>query len=547
MTTESQNKASESKIIRKLGVIERYFHDEIEIGSSINASTILLSSKIDIFSNVSLFNTAVKLWKRTQPFLRSKVIHLEETNAHNTEKICKLSFNENKTVSSKYFAFVDESDCDQNEQLLPNVYYLNFKSSSTDCIDVQDTWKLLIEREFTIPIDWENGPMWRLNLINLGKENEKYKYCLIISLTHAIFDGSSAFVSLVGLFMIFEALYTQQLHSNSEVPDAKVIRPVEEFANEYILKKSELNETLAEYKKIDGFKQPTQLLISQDVERKQYIPVENLKEFLKLSSTNSEVGFYSAIDNKLIVKLDKLLEISKSSVTKFYFNKLDGSKFKQFLQLCKTKNCKLTGVFNTMFILAWRMVYKKFCEETSNENDVLLKEKIHYLTIVNLRSFLKEIEMDSLIWFCNNLYSTYDREFNTNEHDFWHAKFWNFSKQESDMFHDRLKRGEQFKLLEQSKPIEKDETRLHYGLSNLVVPAQLTKEIKLFEINDLYTLTSYRRNWTNDFSYNNIISIEETMCWTLSYNSYFLKNEVAEYFIQSVLSIYDKLLSENEF
>lgn len=529
-------------------MIERYFHDEIEIGSSINASTILLSSQIDIFNNVSLFNTAVKLWKRTQPFLRSKVIHLKETDVHNTEKICNQNgCCSSDTPSSKYFAFVNESDSGLDEPLLPNVQYLNFKSSSSadSILDVKDLWKLLIEREFTIPIDWENGPMWRLNLINLGKENNVYNYCLIISLTHAIFDGSSAFVSLVGLFMIFEALCTQQLHSNSEVPDAKVIRPVEEFANEYILKKSESNETLAEYKKIDGFKQPTQLLVCQEVERKQYIPVTNLDEFIELSSTNSETGFYSAIDNKLIVKLDNLLEISKSSVTKFYFNKLDGSKFKQFLQLCKTKSCKLTGVFNTMFILAWRMVYKKFIEETSNESDVLLREKIHYLTIVNLRSFLKEIEMDSLIWFCNNLYSTYDKEFNTNEHDFWHTKFWNFSKQESEMFHDRLKRGEQFKLLEQSKPMEKDETRLHYGLSNLVVPAQLTKEIKLFQINDLYTLTSYRRNWTNDFSYNNIISIEETMCWTLSYNSYFLKNEVAEYFIQSVLSIYDKLLYEN--
>ncbi len=114
---------------------------------------------------------------------------------------------------------------------------------------------------------------------------------------------------------------------------------------------------------------------------------------------------------------------------------------------------------------------------------------------MNLRSFVKDIDLSSLVWFCNNLYNSYDESFNTKDEDFWNKKFWQFAREESEMFHDRLKRGEQFKLLESSAPINSDETRLHFGLSNLVVPNELTKEIKLFKINELFTLTSYRKDW----------------------------------------------------
>ncbi len=69
------------------------------------------------------------------------------------------------------------------------------------------------------------------------------------------------------------------------------------------------------------------------------------------------------------------------------------------------------------------------------------------------------------------------------------------------MFHDRLKRGEQFKLMESSVPIGPEETRLHFGFSNLVVPDELTRDIKLFSINELFTLTSYRKDWYVIFSF----------------------------------------------
>jgi hypothetical protein len=490
------NKENDKNIIRKLGIIETYFHNEIENGSSINASTIKISSKVDLFQNFEFFNKAVRLWKKTQPLLRSRVVYLDESD--NQTKSQKKNSN-HKNQFNKYFAYVNQDDDDsKNYERLSNVNYLYFKSSSNKNDDCGDLWKLLIEREISIPIDWENGPMWRLTLISLNREKNEsdlYEYCLIITVSHAIFDGTSAFVSLVSLFNILEYLFVNQADHesiNEHLIDAKVIEPVEACAMNHLEKTNISYEQLADYKKIGGFKRPSSFIINNENERTQYIPIEKLEDNpdrIKLG------GFYSALNDALIINLDSLLEISKNSVTKFYLSVFEGDKYEKFLTICKSNNAKITGVFNTIFIIAWRMTYKKFSANLIDHHDGILNEKIHYLTIVNLRSFVKDIDLSSLVWFCNNLYNSYDESFNTKEVDFWHSKFWKFARQESEMFHDRLKRGEQFKLLESSTPIHQDETRLHYGLSNLVVPNELTKDIKLFKINELFTLTSYRKDW----------------------------------------------------
>ena len=49
--------------------------------------------------------------------------------------------------------------------------------------------------------------------------------------------------------------------------------------------------------------------------------------------------------------------------------------------------------------------------------------------------------------------------------------------------------------------------------------------------------------WSNDFGYHNIVSIGESLCWVMSYNSYFVKNEAVKLFIESVMMIYDKICS----
>ena len=91
--------------------------------------------------------------------------------------------------------------------------------------------------------------------------------------------------------------------------------------------------------------------------------------------------------------------------------------------------------------------------------------------------------------------------------------------------------------------MDSNETRIHFGLSNLVVPNQITENLKLFKLNEVYTLSSYRAMWSNDLGYHNIVSIGDSLCWVMSYNSFFLKNEVAKLFIDFVMDIYNRISS----
>jgi hypothetical protein len=366
-TTTTSNKASANKLIRKLGIFEHYFHNEIELnGSSINASTILLNSKVNLFENIELFNKAARLWQKTQPFLQSKVVDLNKENGIQPD------------LFNKYFAYVDQMEDGQETEKLDNVNFYYFKASqhSTEHDDCKDFWKLLVERELSNPIDWKNGPMWRLSVINLNKNKSSdsyYEYCLIITVSHAIFDGTSAFVSLVSLFTILEYLFENQSQQESirqHLFEAKVVEPVEEYVRTHLEAFNLTYDSLGEYKKLGGFKRPSSFVINHENDRKPYVPID-LSDELNLESG----GFFSALDNEPVLSLKDLIRESESSVTKFYTTVFEGEKYEKFLATCKNKNSKVTGVFNTMFVLAWRMVYKKFASQLDRYLVLYLKQK----------------------------------------------------------------------------------------------------------------------------------------------------------------------------
>ena len=522
-----------TNVIRKLGNFEKYFHDEIEINGTINASTFLFTSSIDLFTNKDVVYQGINFWKQTQPFLCSRVIAPEKNN--------------------RYFVYTSEDKIKKAD----NVTFLHFKTDPTSekIDDCKDYWKLLIERELTIPIDWKNGPMWRLMLIKLKTNDtvDKFEYCLISTATHAIFDGHSAFQALANLFTIIENVYNDKLRSEN-IQKAKVADPIEEIVTNHLEKVA----NIGNFNKLDGFKQPLNFLVKNLSQRKLYIPVDELNtENLELKG-----AFYSDVDQSEYITLKSLVDLSKESLTKMYFINFNGNKFKTFLAKCKLNNAKITGVINTMFVLAWRLVYANLNNEnkmneltaklssTSSDRHPILSntdlsasrdQKISYSTIVNLRGHIKDIEHDSLVWLCNSLYSSFDSATDLSDPTFWNDTFWELSRNESDSFHNRLKKGEQFQIFEQQKTLEEGESRIHYGLSNLIVPKQATQHLNLFRIEQLYTTASYRQNWVNDLSYHNMININDNLCWILSYNSYFIKNEVIKVFVNSVMEIYDIL------
>jgi hypothetical protein len=243
-----------------------------------------------------------------------------------------------------------------------------------------------------------------------------------------------------------------------------------------------------------------------------------------------------------------------------YFTSFTGDKFKKFINICKANNAKVTGVINMMFVLGWRMAYEiqndetkmnelksKISSTSSDRHPIISTTKlfsartqpINFSTAVNLRGFIKDISYDALAWLGSTLFSSFDQDTDLEDPEFWKTTFWNYARQESEQFHARLKQGEQFQIFEAQKPLEKGESRIHFGLSNLIVPGFALMHLKKIQINELYTTASYRPGWINDLTYHNMININDNMYWIASYNSFFMKNETVKIFVDSVREIYD--------
>ena len=191
---------AEPNLIRKMGLFESDFHTQVKNMGLINATSLLVASQIDLFANLDLINKSIRIWKRTQPLLCSKVILKSDKNDK-----------EKQNTGSYYFAYADEDSIEK----MNNVSYLYYKKPPNDSggfetvEDCKDLWNLLVERELNIPINWQNGLMWRLIFISTKRDHDakSYEYRIIITLSHAIFDGTSRISAIYDLFRIVEKMF----------------------------------------------------------------------------------------------------------------------------------------------------------------------------------------------------------------------------------------------------------------------------------------------------------------------------------------------------
>ena len=258
---------------------------------------------------------------------------------------------------------------------------------------------------------------------------------------------------------------------------------------------------------MDGFKKPQRFVVKAAGDRKPFMTSAISVSDPAATKTS---GFYSAIDGKLAVSMNELIDVCERSITKFYMINFAGDKYHRFIAKCKQNNAKVTSVFNGMLVVAWRLVYKHFLTAGDIGAESTSSLPINYATLVNMRSFVKNVEMEALVWFCTKLYSSYagELDIDADETNFWRTKFWQLARQESETLHQRLSKGEQFRMWESSKPVGQDESGIHYGMSNVIIPPQLTNEFKLFKIQEIYTFTSYSKDWLAFFSFDHF-----SICW----------------------------------
>lgn len=518
--------------IRKMDAFEKYFSDDIKNLGAISVSVCNLTTKVDLFDYQNSINESVKYWQQTQPFLCSRVTSPNELDS-----------------SFEYMS---------NEQIRnsSNISYLYFKrdliQQSVD--NCKNYVKLLVEREFTIPIDVENGPLWRIMFIktNESVSDGLFNFDFIITSSHCFFDGQSIFVAIVNLFSIIDSIFNGKL-KKEEILHSKVAPSIEEII------KNQLEDKILcipKFKKLNGFNPPNSFMVKNThTDRLVHLPIDIIN--------NSELNgaFYSSSNNQEYFSLKNLVELSQNSVTKMHFMLFTGDALKKFLAACKSNNAKVTSVINMMFVLGWRIAYEKLNEKFKTEDfesswnsrypnlsNTKLKtaksQKITYSMITNLRNYLKSIPNDMLAWMCTNIFSSFEKETNIDEPEFWQKTFWEYARIESENLHSRLEQGEQFQIFDALEHLKTEESRVHFRLSNLILPSSfvLNHSFKNFYLYDIYN-TSSRINKTN-LSYVNVINYNERLQCILSYNSYLVKNETIKIVMDSVTEIFG-IICEN--
>jgi hypothetical protein len=505
------------KLLRKLGQNERIFHGQNNINRSYIYRSLLVITKVNFNQNVNIVLKAIDEWKKIHPLLRCRVLNMPDPK--------------NELLKEGYFSYAS----DQKVKGFDNIRFLHYKSnnSSSNC---EDIWKLLVEHETTMPLDGENGLLWRLKFFeikNLSRsEKPLYLYAVILAFDHAIMDGRSSYKVLLQLFSLIEDIYMSKFKRPKEEP---ILPPKED-----IFKTK--RETVQPQNTPQFYLKAPSFLDIENAYKTAYIPLKNL------SVEEETRGVIYTHENRPYVTVRELIRVSKCGNSKFRTLVINKTDLARLIKKCKENNVKLTSFLNMILVLALRLLYDNNKEHISDKDQI-----INYATNISLREFpeFKQYNTDNT----NNstigcyiglsfMSFTEQLRFSNSNKD-WVNDFWRLTKKESDDFHTKLNKGEFVNSIH-LPPIkkEKDDFFYHFGNSNLgKVDASLKKdEVSLIRVQQAFATSKYsRENFLCWFS-NLIITVEDQLCWTISYNTYCIRQGVIDMIIENLTKVIRDLI-----
>jgi hypothetical protein len=507
-----RDKYLQPKLLRKLGQNEKIFHGQSDIHRSYIYRSFIITSEINLSENIDLVNKAIYEWKKLHPLLRCRV--LSKTNPENNTK-------------EGYFAFAAE----EKVRNVDNVKFLYYKSNSNRTCE--DVWKLLVERECTLPLDGENGLLWRMSFLeikNLSKPgNPNYVYAVILAFDHSIMDGRSSYVALLQLFAIIEDLHSSTYKRQKENP----LLPSKEEIFKH--KRNDHQPQTPRY-----YLQAPKFLDMENAIKTTYVPLKYL------SHEEESSGVIYTHDHKPYVTVRELVNISKMSNSKFRTLVIHKTELAAILKKCKEHGVKLTSFLNMCLILALRMMYEKH-DKIGNTNESNEDQLINYSINISLREFPeyqaynpeKNSTIGCYIGLSFNSFGTPLRASGPN----WTGEFWRVAKEESDEFHHKLDQGEFINSIHlPAKKREKQEFFYHFGNSNLGVLPSTLKGKKMIRVKQTFATSKYsKENFLCWFS-NLIATIDNQMCWTISYNTSTIRQEVINMLIENLTKIIKELM-----
>ncbi len=261
-----------------------------------------------------------------------------------------------------------------------------------------------------------------------------------------------------------------------------------------------------------------------------------------LTPEEEQRGMVYHHDGRQYAPLGALVQVSKLNNSKFRTLSVSKADMSKLLAKCKEKGVKMTSCLNLANALAIRMIYEKFDNFGQHQ-----QENIQYVINVSLRelpeykSYAGYGNYDSIGCYIGLALSSFKENLSFQDPQ-WANDFWRAAKAETTDFHHRLERGDFIHPVTlPPKRKEADEFFYHFGNSNLGVMENSTTERKLIKIRKAFATGKYSRDNFLCWYSNLIATIDGEMCWTISYNTYFIRQELIDALIENVAKIFWQL------
>ncbi len=518
------NRIDYSKYLRKLGQNEHMFHGTNEMNRCYIYRSLIITSEIDFYKNLDTIRFAIDEWKSMHPLLRCKVVVKEPYDYPNIT-----------ASKEKYFVFADKSVVNSQH----NVKFLYYKPHST-LTSCDDIWKLVLEKEQAHIKQNENELLWRLTFLKI---KERYvgpnmdrlvnMYAVILTYDHCIMDGRSSYDSLLQLFALIEQIYTKTYKKATE---RKELLPSKEelFINRL--------KPLEYYLQNRQYLQAPSFINEKDHFSSTYSPLKTLSIQEELN------GKIYTHDGKLYSTVNELVEISKNTTSKFRTLTINRADFAKLLKRCKEKNVKLTSFFNVVICLALRMMYEKYDGTHKYENIV-------YTTNISLRQYDEYKQMpnslnksingfDDIGCYIGLSIETFNEMLSFTKDKDWIEKFWEISKAKCDDLHAKLKKSNfVFPIQLPMKKKEPNEFLYHFGNSNLGSLKNSLTDRKYIKVKQVFAAGRVTKDNFLCWFTNLIASVDDRLCWTVSFNSFVIKQEFIDEYISYLTRIINVLIN----
>jgi hypothetical protein len=487
--------------IRKLDNIEKLVNRRHTAQNFI--STFRVGSKVDLFENgLNTLKNAIRKWKNMHKFLRANVVCLD---AQKDE--FAYSIDENSTAN------VD----------LTNVHFVRFKSDNKERIDelIEQFEVLLFEKCHTVDlIEFERHPddlLWRLIFIEYPSSDKEFpfSYEILTQYHHMISDGSCCYINFVQLLNAIDSEFGNRTYEEIEkLRDRDVYAGSEKYFQEKEPK-------FAPYLGLPKLPRPS-FVDPNRAKSTSYKEPELISDLKKIEIVNVE-------SNTPFVSVEELLEISKSSNVRYRRFVIERDVTKKLMEKCKREQVKLTTCINLVECLALRKMYERYGEKS-------LDNIVSYIA-VNLRPFLG-VDADNMGYCIGRFLTLLKAEDGLNEETFWEK-----ARPISDEFTDRVVNSDdKFSIKLQALEDPKTELSTQVNISNMgVLDLKLINGSK-FRIDRRFVCPSIRSDAIGYYFFNHMSTLDNRLCWSFSFNSYFIDRDFIDGFISFTKEILFKLI-----